>query len=264
MTPPSVLAFDTFGSGSGPAVVLLHPSAFGPGLLHAFASALEPDHVVVIPHRRGYGRSADLAAPASLDQHHEDAVHLMDHLELERPIVVGVSAGATLALGLARHAPARVALTVAHEPLIGPAAASLHARVGARIASLLARADQPHETSLFMSELVGTATWNHLAPELRDEVERNGAMARHEASLFAGFALDEADLDALGSDATGRVITTVGERSGEMRHEAAAVLAAHGVACIEVAGAGHLPVVEQTAAYADLVRSLRPERAGTA
>jgi len=259
MTSTPLLAFDQ--SGSGPPIVLLHPSGFGPAVLQQFASALATDHHVVIPHRRGYGGSIDLALPVTLDHHHDDVVRLMDHLGLDQPIVVGVSGGATLALGLARHAPGCAELTVAHEPLIGPLAPSLDARIHARIAKLLARADQPHETSLFMSELVGIATWNHLSTPIRDAVECNAVAARHEASLFTDFALTPDELAQLVSGRSGRVITTVGERSGAMRKEAAAVLARHGVASIEVPDTGHLPVVDQATAYATLVRSLRPTAA---
>jgi pimeloyl-ACP methyl ester carboxylesterase len=256
MTHPPLLATDQFGTGSP--IVLLHPSGFGPRLLQPFALALATDHHVVVPHRRQYSGSAGIPAPRTLDDQHEDLLRLMDHLHLEQPAIVGVSGGATLALGFARRSPDRVATTIAHEPLVGPLAPTLHARVSARIAKLLAHADEPHETSLFMSELVGTATWNHLDPALRDAVETNGAAARHEASLFAGFALSRDDLGQLGSAAGGLVLTTVGERSGEMRHEAAAVLADHGVARHEVPAAGHLPVIEQTDRFAALVRSLLP------
>ncbi len=246
--------------GAGPPLLLLHPSAFGPDLLRPFAERLAADYSVVLPHRPGYGDSMDLPWPTSLDQHHDDLAAMIDHLHLDHPTIVGLSAGATLALGFARRFPGRAGVVVAHEPLVGPLAPTLHARVTGRIARLLARQDTPHETSLFMSELVGINTWNHLPPACRDAVERNSAVACHEASLFASFALDGDELDELGrSD----VVTTVGTRSGEMRQEAAAVLAAHGIERHQIADAGHLPVVDAPIEYARLIRRVTEDRLAT-
>lgn len=243
--------------GAGPPVVLLHPSGFGPELVRPFAERLAATFRVIVPHRRGYQLSAGVAPASSLDDHHDDLAELLDELAVADPVIIGVSAGATLALGFATRERARPTVTIAHEPLVGPLAPTLHARVTARIARLLARADQPHETSLFMSELVGVSTWNHLPAGRRNDVEANGAIARHEASLFAGFALSARDLDDLGARP---VFTTVGSRSGEMRQEAAAVLAGHGIERLVVDGASHLPFVETPEAYDRLVRDVDARR----
>jgi pimeloyl-ACP methyl ester carboxylesterase len=243
--------------GAGPPVVLLHPSGFGPALMRPFADDLATDHRVIIPHRRGYGMSAEAPLAPTLDRHHQDLADLIDVLRLERPTIVGTSAGATLALGFARHEPDRDVFVVAHEPLVGPLAPSLHSRVTVRIERLLAQGDEPHETSLFMSELVGVGTWNHLRPAWREAVETNRSVARQEASMFATFALDADELDALGARS---VVTTVGSRSGPFRQEAATVLDAHGITSHDVAEAGHLPIVERTHPYAQLVRSLMDAR----
>lgn len=243
--------------GAGPPVVLLHPSAFGPELVRPFAERLAAWHCVIVPHRRGYQLSAGVAPATSLDDHHDDLAELLDLLGLDRPIIIGVSAGATLALGFAARERRRDTVTIAHEPLVGPLAPTLHARVNARIARLLSRADQPHETSLFMSELVGITTWNHLSAGSRNNVETNGAVAQQEASLFADFALSAGQLDDLGGRA---VYTTVGSRSGEMRQEAATVLADHGIERVVVDGASHLPFLEAPVAYDRLVRDIGARR----
>src|SRR5690606_13817058 len=94
-TPPGpAIAYDDLGSGAP--IVLLHPSGFGPGVLHPFAHRLAAHRRVVIPHRRGFGASAQLPLPDSLDDHHDDLLaHLLDHLDLRDALVAGVSAGAT-------------------------------------------------------------------------------------------------------------------------------------------------------------------------
>src|SRR5690606_41361108 len=61
-TPPGpAIAYDDLGSGAP--IVLLHPSGFGPGVLHPFAHRLAAHRRVVIPHRRGFGASAQLPLP---------------------------------------------------------------------------------------------------------------------------------------------------------------------------------------------------------
>jgi pimeloyl-ACP methyl ester carboxylesterase len=253
---PSTIGFDDLGTGAP--VVLLHPSGFGPDVLAPFATAIAAHHRVVIPHRRGFGASAGLALPSSLDDHHDDLAALIDRLHLRRPLVAGVSAGATLAFDFARRDPGRVGAAVAHEPLVGPLGGPLHARIVGRVGRLLERADHPHETSLFISELVGVGTWNSLRQDWRINVERYGAATRHEAALFAELALDEADLRALaGRD----VLATVGERSAAPRHDLAATLARRGVATRTIPRAGHLPVVEAPEEFAAVLDDALPAAA---
>jgi pimeloyl-ACP methyl ester carboxylesterase len=253
---PSPIAYDDLGNGAP--VVLLHPSGLGPEVLGPFATALATHRRVVVPHRRGFGASAHHDLPESLDDHHDDLAALMDHLGLDDALVAGVSAGATLALGFALRHPGLAGAVVAHEPLVGPAGGALHARIVGRIARLRQRADRPHETSLFMSELVGVGTWNALRQDWRVNVERFGAATRHEADLFADFALDDDDLSAL---ADADVLVTTGERSPALRHDLAAAVAARGVATRTVPGAGHLPMVDAPVEFAAVLDEALPAAA---
>jgi pimeloyl-ACP methyl ester carboxylesterase len=254
---PSPIAYDDLGNGAP--VLLLHPSGLGPEVLRPFADAIAAHHRVVIPHRRGFGASAHLDPPERLDDHHDDLAALMDHLDLaDDTLVAGVSAGATLALGFARTHPGRAGAVVAHEPLVGPAGGALHARIAGRIARLRERAGVPHETSLFISELVGVGTWNVLRQDWRVNVERCGEATRHEAGLFAGFALDDGDLAAL---ADADVLVTTGERSPALRHELADAVAARGVATRTIARCGHLPVIEAPTEFATVLDDALPAAA---
>jgi pimeloyl-ACP methyl ester carboxylesterase len=239
-------------------VVLLHPSGLGPEVLAPFATALATHRRVVIPHRRGFGDSADLPLPESLDDHHDDLAALMDDLSLDDPLVAGVSAGATLALGFATRQPDRARAVVAHEPLIGPLGGRLHAKIVGRVARLLERAEHPHETSLFISELIGVSTWNSLRQDWRFNVERYGEATRHEAALFAEFALDDDELTELADHG---VLATVGERSPDSRHELNATLVGHGVATRTIPNAAHLPVVEAPGELASVLDDALPAAA---
>jgi pimeloyl-ACP methyl ester carboxylesterase len=251
--PRSPLAYDRLGHG--PTVVLLHPTGLGPAVLLPFAERLgATDHDVVVPHRRRYGRSASLEAAATLDDHVDDLALLLDDLaagDNDRPItLVGVSAGATIALAFATRHPEVDVRILAHEPLIGPLAPLLHARVSGRIDRLRAREDRPLELSLFISELIGRPTWNALPAAWRDGVERNHDAALAEVGFYASFELGEQDLRDLGRAG---VTTSVGARSGEARHEAADVLRAHGLGVLVLPDCGHLAPFEAPTAFAGAV-----------
>jgi pimeloyl-ACP methyl ester carboxylesterase len=56
---------------------------------------------------RGTGRSGR-EAPTSIDQMADDAVHLLDHLEIDRTVVFGVSMGGAIAQSLVLRYPERV------------------------------------------------------------------------------------------------------------------------------------------------------------
>jgi pimeloyl-ACP methyl ester carboxylesterase len=207
---------------------------------------------VIIPERRGYGASADLPRPDSLDDAADDLAGLLDRLGLDRITVVGVSAGATLSLAFALRHPDRTAGGLSHEPLLGPIAPTLHEIVTGRIATLASETDDDEEAavSVFMSELVGTPTWNRLLPAWRDEVRTNAAITRHEVALFPSFAVDEpaiAHLARLG------VISSIGARSGPARREVADTLLAFGMPLRTIDDAGHLPLVDAPSTFADLV-----------
>jgi pimeloyl-ACP methyl ester carboxylesterase len=290
---PDTIAYEEFGSGSP--VVLLHPAGFGPALMVPFARQLAGEgdhHRVVIPHRRGYGHSAAMALPASLDTHHDDLLRLFGLLEIEQPVVVGISGGATLALGLAlRSCPepspssasspsssspsssspsssspssSSLGAVLAHEPLLGPLAPQLHAAVTSRIRHMLDHRDQPGEVSLFMRSLVGVPTWDRIPPAWRDDVEAHHDATCHEAALFARFAVGPADLDLdrrVAPDLA--LVTTVGSLSPDIRQGAARALADGGIESRTIDGAAHLPVFETPDAYAALIRGLVPVPSAT-
>jgi pimeloyl-ACP methyl ester carboxylesterase len=70
---------------------------------------VESPHLhLVAPDLRGRGDSIDVAGPAGVDAHVEDLLAALDHLGLDRVVVVGMSMGGFIALELAHRAPERV------------------------------------------------------------------------------------------------------------------------------------------------------------
>lgn len=93
--------------GSGPAVLAVHGiTATHVGWV-AVAGRL-PAVTVLAPDLRGRGRSADLPGPYGLAAHVADLVAVLDHLGVERAVVMGHSMGGFVATLLAATHPDRV------------------------------------------------------------------------------------------------------------------------------------------------------------
>src|SRR5262245_29483237 len=110
----TVLAYET--TGAGEPVLLLHPGF----VANSFAALRrEPalrSYRLVSFHRRGYGDSAAVQPPLTIEQHAEDCVGLLDFLGIGSAHVVGHSFGANVVLQVARAFSSRVHSLALLEP----------------------------------------------------------------------------------------------------------------------------------------------------
>lgn len=81
-------------------------------LAFAFLAEHLPGVRVVAPDLRGRGRSNSVAGPAGLRAHADDLAATLDHLDIDRAVVVGHSMGAFVAVVFARMFPERVSRLV--------------------------------------------------------------------------------------------------------------------------------------------------------
>ena len=143
------LAFDT--SGSGPALVLV-PGALGYkdfSYLRKLAAELAKDFSVFSYDRRGRGGSTD-TKPYSVDKEIEDLAVVCREAE-GRPVVLGISSGAALALEAAARGVAMSRLIAFEAPyMVGTHRKPEHARYEADLTSLIARDDRDGAVKLFM------------------------------------------------------------------------------------------------------------------
>ena len=112
--PAPVSATTTIALAGGPA---RHPDYLGD-----LAGLNERTHLVV-PHLRGVGRSPGASQEAmSFWAQAGDVTALLDHLEVDRAVLLGHSAGSRLAIAAALQAPERVAALVLVTPSSAPVA----------------------------------------------------------------------------------------------------------------------------------------------
>jgi pimeloyl-ACP methyl ester carboxylesterase len=79
--------------GSGPPVVLLHPFPANHDLWKPAAQAVLSRYRVILPDLRGHGDSDIGEGPATMEKHAADIARILDHEEVGRAPVVGVSIG---------------------------------------------------------------------------------------------------------------------------------------------------------------------------
>jgi pimeloyl-ACP methyl ester carboxylesterase len=73
--------------------------------------AVTPTHKFITFDNRGIGRSS-MAIPSSIDEMANDTVRLLDHLEIDKAVVFGVSMGGTIAQRLVLDHPDRVSALI--------------------------------------------------------------------------------------------------------------------------------------------------------
>jgi pimeloyl-ACP methyl ester carboxylesterase len=100
------LSFDD--AGKGDPLVLLHAFPLDGRMWLAQKDELAGEVRVIIPDLRGFGRSADLPAARTIDEHADDVATLLDRLHLERASIAGLSMGGYVALAFARRHPHRL------------------------------------------------------------------------------------------------------------------------------------------------------------
>ncbi len=99
--------------GSGPTVLLMHGFPLNRTLWRPQqADLVAAGYRVIAPDLRGFGESDETDAPCSMDQFADDMVALLEHLDVDQAVVVGMSMGGYLLFNLLERYPQRVAAAV--------------------------------------------------------------------------------------------------------------------------------------------------------
>jgi pimeloyl-ACP methyl ester carboxylesterase len=249
--------------GRGPAVLLIHGWTLDLEMWEPQVAALRGSFRLVRLDRRGFGLSrgrASLAADA------QDVLALCDSLGLERFACLGMSQGARVALRLCRIAPERLSCIVLDGPprmLAEDAAANGQEDVPlAEYRELIARGDLATFRRRWLSHPLMRLTTD--SPQARALLEKMTARY-HGEDLLRETAEPPDSWDALGAASlrTAALIIT-GAHDLPARIRAADALAGllpdAGRAII--AGAGHLPNLDNPLSYHAILRAFLERHAG--
>ncbi len=103
------LAIDLMGGGDSVPLVMLHGIGGNRTNWHDDMAVLARQRLVIAIDARGYGGSEDYDGDVTMQQMGGDVLRVLDALDIDRAVLVGLSLGASIALEVAALAPDRVA-----------------------------------------------------------------------------------------------------------------------------------------------------------
>ena len=237
--------------GTGAPLVLLHGYPLDHHLWNEVAPLLEDTFELILPDLRGFGGSSSVDTFYAMEDFALDIAALLDHLEIQKAGIVGHSMGGYVALAFARVYPERVSGLglVSSQVLADPPD-----RKEARYKSAAEVADKG------IASVVETMTPKFTAdPRLQQFARQSMEQQQPAAYIGALKAMAErVDSTPLLSSLEIPVVIVHGDADAlipidRAREVKAAVPGAH---LVEVAGAGHMPMMEAKEETAEALKHL--------
>ena len=246
-------------AGPGPALLFIPgrcgEARVGAGQVERLAGRLS----CVSYDRRGHTRSGRGTEPESVATHAADAAALIEALKLARPVLVGSSGGARIAVELARTRPGLLAGAVFSEPPIfslEPAAGQAFMTEVATVVRPAAETGGPRAAVDAFFSLVCPGLWSRLDQAAKDRYRANAPM------LFAEFASPPYQLGP--RDVVGIAVPCL-VLAGTESHPALRAIAATlaralpDARFVELAGSGHVTYAERPDEFARVVAAFATE-----
>tara|TARA_B100000787_G_scaffold139630_1_gene108545 strand:- start:1227 stop:2024 length:798 start_codon:yes stop_codon:yes gene_type:complete len=101
------LAYETSGVSDGDVLLFCHSLGANLHLWDRQIALFEDSHKIVRLDLRGHGQSDVFIAPYSIEMLAKDVLHLLDHLDIQRCSLIGLSLGSMIGLWLAANEPHR-------------------------------------------------------------------------------------------------------------------------------------------------------------
>lgn len=243
--------------GRGSPMLLVHGYPLDRTIWERVATMLEADYDVIMPDLRGFGSSDVMEADRSITGYASDLAGLLERLKIRRAHIVGHSMGGYAALAFARQFPEKTAG-------LGLVASQVLADSEERKASRQASAREIMDQGVAS---VAEAMVTKLSPDkaVQDAVR---AIILRQRTLGLSVALDAMagrpdSSDVLRAFSAPAVLIHGDadelipvERGREMKNLLPAAR------YLELAGGGHMPMMENPAAVAEALRLLGPTRSG--
>jgi len=245
-------------AGHGPPLLLLHAGICDGRMWDDQIGAFASTHRVVVPDFRGFGQTEMVAGPFA---HHHDLRALMDHLGIDRAILVGGSMSGKTTLDFALDYPGRVeALVLVASALSGYRFTDAGTRAAWAASDTALEAGRHDEAAEIEMQ-----TWL-AGPRRKLEQIDPGLRQRVRDMLIRSYATppDLGEERPLEPPAVGRLgeihvpaLIIVGDEDQPDISAVAGLLEAGivGARKVVMRGTAHLPNMEQPAVFNDIVRS---------
>lgn len=246
-------------AGQGPALLFIHGMCGDATVWAGQVERLAGRFSCITYDRRGHTRSALGAEPESVATHAADAAALIEALGLARPVLVGSSGGARIAVELARTRPGLLAGAVFSEPPIfslEPAAGQAFMTEVAAVVRPAAEAGGPPAAVDAFFPLVCPGLWSRLDETAKNRYRANGPM------MLAEFAGPPYQLGL--KDVTGIALPCL-VVAGTESHPALRAIATTLARALpdarfaELAGSGHVTYAERPDEFAQAVAAFAAE-----
>jgi 3-oxoadipate enol-lactonase len=244
-------------AGSGPTLVFVHGMCGDADVWQGQVGRLAGTFTCITYDRRGHSRSQPGTEPERTETHAADLAALIERLELARPIAVGSSGGARIALEAARTRPELLTAAVLSEPPIFSLASG--PPTGPDIPAIVQRAAArggPAAAVDTFFPLVCPGLWSQLSEPAKDRYRANAPMMLAE---FAGpaYAPTIDDIRTIGLPC----LVISGTTSHPALREIAATLARElpDARFVSLQGSGHVTYAEAPDQFARAVAAFARE-----
>ncbi|WP_288972063.1 3-oxoadipate enol-lactonase [uncultured Mesorhizobium sp.] len=239
------------GLGAGkPVIAFINSLGTDLRIWDAVIEELGGAYAYVLHDKRGHGLSGTGAPPYSIEAHADDLIALLDHLRVERAIIWGLSVGGLIAQAVHDRRSDLVKALVLSNTAHKIGAPDMW---NARIDTILANG---------LSGMVDAIMERWFTPPFRTDDNAlyagcRAMLVRQPVDGYCGTCAAIRDADY--TEAAGRIaaptLCVVGDQDGSTSPDLVKSLAAlvPGSAFAEIPGCGHIPCVEQPAAYSAAV-----------
>jgi pimeloyl-ACP methyl ester carboxylesterase len=237
--------------GKGTPLVLLHGYPIDHHIWDEIVPLLDNTFDLIIPDLRGFGESTTIDTPYTMDDYASDIAGLLDHLGISKTTIAGHSMGGYVALAFARLYPARV-------NGLGLVSSQVLADPPDRKEGRYKSADDVAVNGI--NGVVDAMTTKFTSDEHLQDFARKSMQRQQPAAYIGALKAMAERLDAtpLLASMNYPVVLIHGdadvlipiERAREVKETLASAL------LVEIAGAGHLPMLEAAEQTADALKHL--------
>lgn len=240
------------GGKAGTPLVLIHGYPLDHSIWDEVSLLLENDFDVISPDLRGFGKSSTVDTPYKMSDFADDIASLLDHLGIEKAILVGHSMGGYVALAFARKYPSRInGLALVSSQALADSPEGREKRyktaedvaekgVGVVADAMVTKLSAVKKVQDFAGLLINAQSKAGVTGALKAMAEREDATPILSQFIFP-LLLVHGDADAL----------IPMERAKEIKSSMPAAR------LFELQGVGHMPMMEAPQKMADALKSLK-------